>query len=262
MNWLEALILGLVQGLTEFLPVSSSGHIEIGKAILSIDIEENLAFTVLLHSATVLSTIVVFRKDLLEILKGLLEFKKNEASDFSFKILLSMVPAVIVGLLWEDSIEELFSGKILFVGLMLLITASLLTLTYYAKRNKKDISYGKAFIIGLAQAVAILPGISRSGATIATGLYLGVDREKITRFSFLMVLLPIIGASSLSLMKSGFSIQSDIGLLPMVSGFLAAFFAGWFACKLMIRIVKKGKLIYFAAYCLAAGLISIIFGLI
>jgi len=262
MNWIQSLILGLIQGLTEFLPVSSSGHIELGKALLGVNIEENLLFTVILHTATVLSTLVVFRKDLAAIFKGLFNFKWNESYDFTIKIILSMIPAAIAGLLWENQIESLFTGNILFVGSMLIGTSLVLALTTMVRHKGKEINYFRAFIIGLAQAVAILPGLSRSGATIATGLYLGIDKDKVTRFSFLMVIIPILGASFLSLIKADETFTGNIALLPLVIGFLAAFVSGWFACRWMISIVKRGKLIYFSAYCLAAGLIAIIFGLV
>ena len=263
MNWLEALILGLLQGLTEFLPVSSSGHLELGKVLLNTDFEDNLAFTVLVHFATVLSIFIVFWRDIRQIIFKVFLFKWNDETQFLTKIVLSMIPVLIVGLLWEDQIESLFSGKVLFVGIMLLITALILFLTRFASESKNDdINYYKAFIIGIAQMVAVLPGISRSGATIGTALLLGVDKEKATRFSFLMVLLPIIGATIIKvkdLSESSATVTTDV--LPLIIGFIAAFISGLIACKLMISIVKKGKLKYFAFYCLLIGLVAITYRL-
>ena len=267
MDILKALILGIVQGLAEFLPISSSGHIELGKAVLDLqfDEEENLLFTVVVHLATVLSTIVVFRKDILEVLKGLFQFKWNEETQFSAKILLSMLPVAIVGVFFKDNVEALFNGNIAFVGFMLWVTAFLLFLTYFVSKraeSEKKVGFVDAILIGLAQAVAVLPGISRSGSTIATGLLLGVDKTKIARFSFLMVLLPIIGIAILDLkdyVESGASSGSDSMML--IVGFIGAFLAGWAACTWMINIVKKGKLTYFALYCFIVGAIAIIWGL-
>jgi undecaprenyl-diphosphatase len=264
MSVFEAFILGIVQGLTEFLPVSSSGHIELGKAILNINTTDNLLFSIVVHGATALSTLVVFRKTILELLKGVLEFKNNESLHYSLKIILSMIPVGVVGVFFEDEIESFFTGNVLFVGSMLILTAILLTITYFFKNTDKNVSYGRAIIIGLAQAVAILPGISRSGATISTALILGVDKEKATRFSFLMVLFPIIGATLLKV-KDYFeapSIAGGISTFALVVGFLAAFISGLLACTWMIRIVKSGKLIYFAYYCFVIGTISIIISLL
>lgn len=264
MSVFEAFILGIVQGLTEFLPVSSSGHIELGKAILNINTTDNLLFSIVVHGATALSTLVVFRKTILELLKGVLEFKNNESLHYSLKIILSMIPVGLVGVFFEDEIESFFTGNVLFVGSMLILTAILLTITYFFKNTDKNVSYARAIIIGLAQAVAILPGISRSGATISTALILGVDKEKATRFSFLMVLLPIIGATLLKV-KDYFeapSIAGGISTFALVVGFLAAFISGLLACTWMIRIVKSGKLIYFAYYCFVIGTISIIISLL
>ncbi|MBC8342823.1 MAG: undecaprenyl-diphosphate phosphatase [Bacteroidetes bacterium] len=262
MDWIQALILGLVQGLTEFLPVSSSGHIELGKALLGVDAEKSLIFTITVHGATVLSTIVVFRKDLMNIIRGLFKFRWNDETNYTSKIIISMIPAVLVGLFLEDQLESLFNGNILFVGLMLLVTALLLATTSYVSKTLKDVNYPRALLIGVAQALAVIPGISRSGATIATGLLAGVDKEKITRFSFLMVLIPIIGKNLMELMAGDLTSGLLIDPMALLVGFIAAFVSGLVACKLMIGIVKKGKLIYFAAYCLAVGLIAILFGLI
>jgi undecaprenyl-diphosphatase len=264
MSVFEAFILGIVQGLTEFLPVSSSGHIELGKAILNINTSDNLLFSIVVHGATALSTVVVFRKTIFELLKGVLEFKNNESLHYTLKIILSMIPVGIVGVFFEDEIESFFTGNVLFVGSMLIVTAVLLTITYFFKNTNKDVSYGRAIIIGMAQAVAILPGISRSGATISTALILGVDKEKATKFSFLMVLLPILGATLLKV-KDYFetpSIAGGISSFALIVGFLAAFISGLLACTWMIRIVKSGKLIYFAYYCFAIGIISIIISLL
>ncbi len=264
MGVIEAIILGIVQGLTEFLPVSSSGHIELGKAILNINTTDNLLFSIVVHAATALSTIIVFRKEIIEIFKGLLEFKNNESLHYSLKIIISMIPVGVVGVLFEDKIEALFTGNVLFVGSMLIVTGVLLTITYYAKNTTNNISYGRSVIIGIAQAIAILPGISRSGSTISTALILGVDKEKATKFSFIMVLLPIIGASLLKVKDyiDTPTLSGGIGTTTLILGFIAAFVSGLFACTMMIKIVKRGKLIYFAYYCFFVGFASIIIGFI
>lgn len=260
MDWLEALILGIVQGLTEFLPVSSSGHLELGKVILGVEAERSLIFTVVVHGATVLSTIFVFHKDLWILLKGLFAFKWNDETKYISRILISMIPVVIVGLLFAEEIESFFTGNVVFVGSMLIITALLLTFTYFKKTNLRKISFIDSFIIGIAQAAAVLPGISRSGATISTGLMLGNKRELIAKFSFLMVLIPIIGANVKDLFTGEMAGESSIGAVPLLIGFFAAFISGLLACKWMIGIVKKGKLIYFAIYCFIIGLIAIFVG--
>ncbi|HAZ03414.1 MAG: UDP-diphosphatase [Bacteroidetes bacterium GWF2_42_66] len=257
MNSLQAFLLGIIQGLTEFLPVSSSGHLEIGNYLFGVNAHSNLIFAVAVHGATVLSTIVVFRKDIWALLKGLFKFQWNEETRYIAKILFSSVPVVIVGLLFQKEIASLFDSDILFVGAMLLVTATILSFTYFAKSGDKSISFRDALIIGLAQTVAILPGVSRSGSTIATGLLLGNKRESVARFSFLMVLIPIIGANILDIMNGEMSSNDSIGFLPLLVGFIAAFVSGLLACKWMIGIVKKGKLIYFAIYCLIVGLITI-----
>ncbi len=268
MSVLKALILGIIQGLTEFLPVSSSGHIELGKVLLNVQTSENLLFSVLVHGATALSTIIVFRKDLTDLIKGLFEFKYNESWQFSLKILLSMVPVGIVYLFFKDEVEALFTGKVLFVGIMLIITGVLLTFTYFAKNTTRDVSFGRSFIIGIAQAIAIIPGISRSGATISTALITGVDKDKATRFSFLMVLLPIIGAMMLQLKEYFEGVpatdipEAGISPIALIVGFLSAFIAGLLACTWMIKIVRKGKLIYFAYYCFIIGAIAIIVSIV
>lgn len=258
METIDAIILGIIQGLTEFLPVSSSGHLELGKAILgdSSVPEESLLFTVVLHFATALSTIVVFRKDVWEIIRGLFQFKNNEETLFSLKIILSMVPATMVGLLFEEQLEAFFDGDIRFVGFMLLITAVLLYFADRAKDTNKKVTFRNAFIVGVSQAVAILPGISRSGATISTSVLLGVDKTKAARFSFLMVVPLIIGKMGKDILSGELSLESE-NIFAMGAGFIAAFIAGLAACTWMIQIVKKSKLSYFAIYCLLVGFIAI-----
>lgn len=262
MEIFDAVVLGIIQGLTEFLPVSSSGHLEIGKAILGDASmpEDSLMVTVVLHFATALSTIVVFRKDIFDIFRGLFAFKKNGETEFSFKIILSMLPAAAVGLLFEDELELLFGGNLLFVGFMLLITAALLWLADKAKNTEKPVSYKDAFIIGVAQAVALLPGISRSGATISTSVLLGADKYKAARFSFLMVVPLILGKIAKDLLFEDFS-DSSIGFVPLFVGFIAAFISGVAACTWMIALVRKSKLTYFAIYCLLVGIAAIAFSL-
>jgi undecaprenyl-diphosphatase len=260
MTEIEALILGIVQGLTEFLPVSSSGHLELGNFFLGVNTQNNLLFAIIVHGATALSTLVIFRNEIGEILKGLLKFEWNEPTIYASKILLSMIPVGIVGVFFESEIESLFSGNVVFVAFMLIITGVLLAITGFIKSSEGEVTYGRAFIIGIAQAIAILPGISRSGATISTALITGVDKSKATRFSFLMVLIPIIGAMLLkvkALLENPGSSES-VGFLPLVIGFLAAFVSGLVACNWMIRIVKKGKLIYFALYCFILATIVLI----
>lgn len=261
MNEFDAAILGIVQGLTEFLPVSSSGHLELGKAILGDNSipSESLMFTVVLHAATALSTIVVFRKDILEILKGLFSFKWNEETQFSLKIILSMIPAALVGFYFESELESLFGGNILLVGFMLIITSLLLWLADRAKVTEKPVSYKNAFVIGVAQAIAILPGISRSGATIATSVLLGNDKSRAARFSFLMVVPLILGKIAKDVL-SGDLAESTTEFSILAIGFIAAFISGFFACTWMITLVKKSKLSYFAIYCFVVGLIALIYG--
>lgn len=256
MNVLQAFLLGIIQGLTEFLPISSSGHIEIGHAVLGIQEENNLIFVLFVHVATVLSTIVVFRKDIALLLKDVLQFKWNDSTKYVSMLLVSAIPITAIGLLFKTEIESLFTGNLLFVGCMLLFTACLLTLTVYVKKSDREITFGKAFIIGIAQMLAVLPGISRSGATIATGLLLKLKKEDVARFSFLMVLLPIMGAAFLDLLSGDLTTQ-NVSLPNLLVGFLAAFATGLLACSWMIKIVKKGKLIYFAIYCALIGLIAI-----
>jgi undecaprenyl-diphosphatase len=262
MGLLEAIILGIVQGLTEFLPVSSSGHLEIVKELLNVESQEqNLLMTVVLHAATALSTIVIFWKDIKEILSGLVQFKWNEEFKFSLKIILSMVPAASVGLLFEDEIEQLFGGQILLVGSMLLITGLLLFLADKAKKTDQKVNFSNALVIGISQAIAILPGISRSGATISTSVLLGVDREKAARFSFLMVVPLILGKMSKDILSGDLLVDSS-GILPLSLGFIAAFITGLVACKWMIKLVKNSQLKYFAYYCFTIGSITIIASLL
>ena len=260
MSFIEAIILGIIQGLTEFLPVSSSGHLEIGKALLGTDVEGSLSFTVVVHGATVLSTIVVFYREIIKIIRESLQFKYNSSTSYLIKITISMVPVLVVGLLWKDEVESLFSGNLTFVGSMLIITSVLLGLTFFIKKDgTKKIPYLDALIMGIAQALAVLPGISRSGATISAGVLLGNNREETARFSFLMVLLPIIGANLIDLLDRPVNAGESLSAGILIAGFFAAFISGLLACKLMLNIVKRGKLIYFAAYCLIIGILTIIF---
>ena len=257
MSEIQALLLGLLQGLTEFLPVSSSGHLEIGHAILGISNGNNLLFAVVVHLATVLSTIVIFRKDIAYLLTGLIKFQWNESTRFVLKLLVSALPVLVIGLLFKDEIELLFTGNLVLVGSMLLVTSLLLAFAHFAKKGTKEITFAKSLVIGIAQTLAVIPGISRSGATIATGLLLKNNKEDVARFSFLMVLVPILGAAFLDLVGGDFAEAENIGVAPLIIGFIAAFLSGLAACAWMIKIVKRGKLIYFAIYCLIIGLIAI-----
>jgi undecaprenyl-diphosphatase len=262
MDYFEAFLLGIVQGLTEFLPISSSGHIEISKVILgsSFDKNEGLLFTIILHFATALSTMFIFRKDIINIFKGLLTKKWNESKKFSLSILISMIPAVFIGLLYEDFINSLFNGNLILVAAMLYITGLLLFLSDFLKLKKKEITYKNSFIIGLAQAIAILPGISRSGATIATSVIMGIDREKAARFSFIMVIPLIFGSMFKSMIDYDFNLES-FNILSLLIGFISAFITGLFACKWMIRLVKSSKLYYFSIYCWIVGSIIVAYSL-
>jgi len=257
MNELQALILGLLQGLTEFLPVSSSGHLELGHALLGIHSSSNLLFAVTVHLATILSTLVVFRNDILQLLKGLFKFEWNDSTIYISKILFSTLPVLVVGLFFENTIEQFFTSNLILVGSMLLVTAGLLTFANYTKKGTGQVTYFNSLLIGIAQAFAVIPGISRSGATIAAGLLLKTDRNEIARFSFLMVIIPILGAAFLDIIKTDFSSELTIGIVPLSVGFIAAFLSGLLACSWMINIVKRGKLIYFAVYCFIIGLIAI-----
>ncbi len=265
MEWFEALILGLIQGLTEYLPVSSSGHLAIGSALFDIKGEDNLAFTIVVHVATVFSTLVILWKEIDWIFRGLFKFEMNAETRYVINILISMIPIGIVGVFFKDYVEAIFGSGLLIVGCCLLVTALLLTFSYYAKpRPKENISMKDAFIIGLAQACAVLPGLSRSGTTIATGLLLGDNKAKLAQFSFLMVIPPILGEALLDGMKmmKGEAVTGDIPALSLIVGFIAAFVSGCLACKWMINIVKKGKLIYFAIYCAIAGTATLVLSLL
>lgn len=263
MDWLQALILGLVQGLTEYLPVSSSGHLTIVSVLFGVNGDDNLTFTVAVHIATVLSTLVVLWKEISWMFKGLFKFRWNEETQYVVNILISMIPIGIVGLFLKDYVEEVFSSGLLIVGCMLLLTATLLAFSYFARpRQREKITKRDAFIIGLAQAVAVMPGLSRSGSTIATGILLGDKKEKLAQFSFLMVIPPILGEALLDVLKASqeglAAVAGGISFPALIVGFLAAFVSGCFACKWMINIVKRGKLIYFAVYCAVVGAITII----
>ena len=262
MEIIDAIILGIVQGLTEFLPVSSSGHLELGKAILGDNSipEESLLFTVVLHFATALSTMVVFRKDIWDIIKGILKFQWNDDLQFLVKIVLSMIPAIIIGLFFEDKLEQLFGGNILLVGCMLIITAALLLMADRAKNTNKKVSFKNAFVIGISQAIAMLPGISRSGATISTSVLLGNDKTKAARFSFLMVVPLIFGKIGKDVLSGDLSYDTS-NFTTLSAGFIAAFISGLFACTWMIQLVKTSKLSYFAYYCVVIGLIAITYAL-
>lgn len=265
MEWFEALILGLLQGLTEYLPVSSSGHLAIGSALFGIEGEETLAFTIVVHVATVFSTLVILWKEIDWIFKGLFKFQMNDETRYVINIIISMIPIGIVGVFFKDEVEAIFGSGLLVVGCCLLLTAVLLAFSYYYKpRQKAEISKKDAFIIGLAQACAVLPGLSRSGSTIATGLLLGDDKAKLAQFSFLMVIPPILGEALLDGMKlmKGEAIAGDIPALSLIVGFVAAFVSGCLACKWMINIVKKGKLVYFGIYCAIAGALTLILNLL
>ncbi|MDR2041854.1 MAG: undecaprenyl-diphosphate phosphatase [Tannerella sp.] len=261
---IEALILGIIQGLTEFLPVSSSGHLAIAGTLFGLNGEENLTFAVVVHAATVLSTVCVLWKDVSGLVKGFFALRWNKETQMLCKIGISMIPVGIVGLLFKEQVETLFGSGLMLTGIMLLITAGLLAFSGYAGTVRKDaISYRDAFWIGIAQACAVLPGLSRSGSTIAAGLLLGNRREQVAGFSFLMVILPVLGEAVLDLLKGGFSANaSGFGPVALGIGFLAAFVTGTLACRWMIRLVKKGKLIYFAYYCVIAGLFAIIYSLV
>jgi undecaprenyl-diphosphatase len=276
MDWLQSLILGLLQGLTEYLPVSSSGHLAIGQAIFGLENgEDNLMFTVAVHVATVLSTLVVLRKEIAWLLKGLfvsqtvegkpVAFFDKDATRYMLNILVSMIPVGIVGLFFKDKVEEIFGSGLLIVGCSLLLTAVLLIFSFIAQpRQKTRISLRDAFVIGIAQACAVLPGLSRSGSTIATGLLLGNSKETLAKFSFLMVIPPILGEALLDVLKAmkGEAVMGDIQLVPLLVGFLAAFISGCFACKWMIDLVKRGKLIYFGFYCALIGVGTILYSLL
>jgi len=264
MNWFEALVLGIVQGLTEFLPVSSSGHLAIIGTLFGLNGEENLTFAIVVHAATVLSTICVLWNEVAGLFKGVVGFKWNMETQMVGKLLLSMIPVAIVGIFFKAHVAALFGKGLLLIGVMLWVTAALLALAYYVKpRQQRVISWVDALLIGLAQACAVLPGLSRSGSTIATGLLLGNNKEAVAKFSFLMVIIPVLGEALLDLKHGNFAFESS-GLSPWVllCGFLAAFIAGFLACRWMIQLVKNSKLIYFAYYCIVAGLFVVGFSLV
>ena len=271
MSWWEALILGIIQGLTEFLPVSSSGHLEIGQALLGTAGEENLTFAIVVHAATVLATIVVLWKEIAHLFRGTFFTPKwNEEKNYVAKILVSMIPVFVVGMFFKDQVEAFFGNGLLLVGICLIVTAALLYFSEWLSKHLAakgkvghEVSYSDAILIGVAQACAVLPGLSRSGTTIATGLLCGVKKESVAQFSFLMVLIPILGEAFLSLLDllKG-EVSSELGLLPMAVGFVAAFATGCFACKFMLNIVRKQTLVYFAIYCLCAGSFAIVWSII
>jgi len=259
----QSIAMGAVQGLTEFLPVSSSGHLEIAGALFRTDGADNLWFTLMVHLATVLASIVVFRREIFRILQGVFRFTLNDQSVYFLNIVVSMLPILFVGLLFKDKIEALFNDNLVFVGAMLLLTAVLLALSHFTRPGTRPITPKRAFIVGIAQAVAVLPGLSRSGATISAALLQGVKRDQAARFSFLMVVIPILGMSFLDLVKGAPKVSTggESFVITMLAGFVTAFLTGLFACKVMVRLVSRGKLIWFAAYCVAAGITAIILGL-
>ena len=259
------MIQGLIQGLTEYLPVSSSGHLAIGQELFGMnDGADNLTFTVAVHVATVLSTFVVLWSEISWILKGLFKFKMNDETDYILKIVVSMIPVFVVGMFFKDYVEELFASMTV-VGLALLVTALLLFFSDFASKKaqaensaRNGISFWQAFAVGIGQALAVIPGLSRSGTTISTGLICGVKREVMAQFSFLMVLVPILGEAFLDLV-GGEMAASSIGTLPLIIGFAAAFISGLFACKVMIALVRKARLSWFALYCAIVGILVLIF---
>lgn len=265
MSWLQALILGIVQGLTEYLPVSSSGHLAIGQYLFGVNGEDALDFTIVVHIATVLSTCLILWKEIVWLFKDFFKWKWNDGTKYIVNILISMIPVAVVGFFFKDKVEEIFGSGLLVVGICLLLTAALLAFSYFAKpRQKENISPLHAFIIGIAQAVAVLPGLSRSGSTIATGLLLGDKKEKLAQFSFLMVIPPILGEALLdakdlfSSSTEAVTTSASTSTFALIIGFLAAFITGCFACKWMINLVKKGKLIWFAVYCAVIGVLAIV----
>lgn len=257
MNWFEAFVFGLVQGLTEFLPVSSDGHLEIVK-YLSGGIEESFLFTIVVHAATILSILFVFWREITQLGSGVLQFKMNDETDYALKLIVSMIPVAIVGFTMKDWVESLFTADMTITGSMLLVTALFLFAGHYVRKGTKKISFTGAFIMGIAQALAVLPGLSRSGSTISTGLMLGHRKEELTRFSFLMVIVPVIGVSLLEILGAERT-SVDVVLMPLIVAFVTAFVSGYFACRWMINIVRRGKLIWFALYCSVVGLALIFF---
>ncbi len=260
MNLLEAIVLGLIQGLTEFLPVSSSGHLELGKFLFGIDHESNFYFSVAVHGATVLSTIFVLWKELLGLVRGVMKFTMNEETKYALKLVISMIPVGIVGLFMKDIVMDYFNGNMTLLGIFFLITALLLFMTRVIRPKERNLTYVDSFIIGIAQAFAVLPAISRSGATIATGMMLGNRKSEIAKFSFLMVLVPVIGANILEI-SSGELLREGTSFAVISAGFIAAFISGYIACKWMISLVRRGNLAWFGLYCVAAGIFSFILGM-
>lgn len=259
MTWFEAMVLGLIQGLTEFLPVSSSGHLEIAKSLFGVNPEASFYFTVAVHGATVLSTVVVFWREIVTLGRGTLKFRMNDETSYVLKIIVSMIPVGVAGLLLKEPIERMFNGNMVFVGFMLLITSLLLAGAHFIRKRNRKITYFDAFIIGIAQAFAVIPGISRSGATIATGLIIGNSKDKIARFSFLMVLVPVIAANLLEILTGEINSGSSGAGIIMI-GFFAAFFSGYLACRWMVELVKRSKLIWFSIYCVIIGLLAVLLG--
>jgi undecaprenyl-diphosphatase len=258
MNWFEALVLGIIQGLTEFLPISSSGHLELGNAVFGVKPAESFYFTIAVHGATVLSTLIVFWQEILKLIRGTLQFKTEEMN-YVGKIVVSMIPVGLVGVFLQDFVESMFQGNLVSTGIQFLITALILAFAHFAKPKERSITYLDSFIIGIAQAIAVIPAISRSGATIATGILLGNRKEEVAKFSFLMVLVPVIGANILEIYK-GSSASGSLDFTTIAIGFVVAFISGYFACKWMITLVKNSKMIWFAVYCALIGLISIVLG--
>ncbi len=257
MNWYEALIFGLVQGLTEFLPVSSDGHLEIVKYLFG-GVEESFLFSIAVHGATVLSILVVFWKDILKLLTGVFRFKMNEETVYALKLIVSMIPVAIVGFTLKDQVESLFVADMDITGSFLLVTALFLLIGHFVPKRNKPITYGGAFVMGIAQALAVLPGLSRSGSTISTGLMLGNSKDELARFSFLMVIIPILGANFVELVTTETGAVNGV-FFPLMVAFIAAFVSGYAACRWMINIVRKGKLGWFAVYCIIVGLSLILF---
>jgi undecaprenyl-diphosphatase len=258
MNFFDAVILGIVQGLTEFLPVSSSGHLEIMKALFGIHPSESFYFTIAVHGATVLSTFVVFRNEIYKLAAGSLKFRMNEETIYVLKLIVSMIPVALVGLFFRNQVEGMFSGNMLFIGSMLIITALILAISHFSKDRGRKIGYLDALIIGIAQAIAVIPGISRSGSTISTGMILGNRKDELAKFSFLMVLVPVIGVNFLEIFVED-KITSGTNITVILAGALAAFISGYIACTWMINLVKKSKLIWFSIYCFIVGLLTILF---
>jgi len=258
MDLLEAIVLGLIQGLTEFLPVSSSGHLELGKYLFGINPGANFYFSIAVHGATVLSTLVVFRKEIAQLASGFLRFEFNEETAYILKLFISMIPVGFVGIFLKDEVEGLYNGNMLVIGSMLLFTALLLTIGHFARPKQRNLGFFNAFIIGIVQAIAVIPGISRSGTTISTGLIIGNRKNEIARFSFLMVLVPVLGANFLEIISDE-RIIGETSPVIIIIGSVTAFISGYFACKWMINLVRRSKMIWFALYCAVIGILTILF---